>query len=438
MTYEEATAYIESVPKFTSKNEPGNTVELMRRLGRPERAMKIIHVAGTNGKGSVCAFLSSMLTAGGKKTGLFTSPHLVKINERFQIDHEQISDAEFLEAFETVRRVIREMQRDGFHHPAYFEILFAMGMLIFQKRGVEYLVMETGLGGRLDATNTVERPVAVVLTSISLEHTEYLGDTIAQIAWEKAGIIKEGVPVVYDGRCREAEEVILERARAMHAPAVGLHEDMYKILGRTDKSIDFMLNVGYYGHRVFTVPFPADYQAVNASLALLAMNAVDAGGEIPCDLRAEALAASRWPGRMETVLPGVILDGAHNADGVKEFVRTLSQVSAQRVVLLFTAVSDKNYEEMIRTICGTGKLSEAVVTEIQGSRNVPSGRLAEIFRQYTDAPVRAVPDVRQAFAEARSLRRDGLLFCVGSLYLVGEIKGILEEEAGVSAQRGEG
>ena len=204
MTYEEAEAYINSVPKFTSKNKPENTKELICRIGHPERKMKVVHVAGTNGKGSVCAFLSTMLAAGGKRCGLFTSPHLVKINERFQINNIPVSDEIFLRAYDKVMKIVKEMQDDGFYHPAYFELLFAIGMVIFEEEGVEYLVLETGLGGRLDATNIVEHPIVTVITSISLDHTEILGDTIEEIAGEKAGIIKQGVPVVYDETGRKS------------------------------------------------------------------------------------------------------------------------------------------------------------------------------------------------------------------------------------------
>ena len=200
MNYTEAVEYIESTPKFTKKNKPENTAELIRRLGNPERRMRVIHVAGTNGKGSVCAFLASILEKAGKRTGLFTSPHLVEITERFQIDQTSVSHETFTDAFVRVKREIDAMIADGYAHPAYFELLFAAGLLMFEEAGVEYLVLETGLGGRLDATNLVERPIACVLTSISLDHMEYLGDTVAKIAAEKAGIIKEGVPVVYDGR----------------------------------------------------------------------------------------------------------------------------------------------------------------------------------------------------------------------------------------------
>ena len=238
MTYKEAEAYINSVPKFTSKNKPENTMELIRRLGHPERSMKVIHVAGTNGKGSVCAFLSSMLTEGGKRTGLFTSPHLVKINERFQINNEPVSDEIFLNAYERVMKLVEEMQKDGFYHPAYFELLFAIGMVIFEEAQVEYLILETGLGGRLDATNIVEKPVVTVITSISLDHTEILGDTIEEIAGEKAGIIKQNIPIVYDGREKRAEKVILQKAKEQNAKAVPLDEEKLSIQGSTDHSVD--------------------------------------------------------------------------------------------------------------------------------------------------------------------------------------------------------
>ena len=185
MTYQEAVAYIDETPKFTKKNSLEHTRAFLKRLGDPQENMKILHVAGTNGKGSVCSFLASMLKAAGKRTGLFTSPHLVKINERFVVDEEEIGDEEFLEAFHTVMDCVREMREEGYPHPTYFELLFLIGMKIFEKAGVEYLVLETGLGGRLDATNSIAHPLVTVITSISLDHTEILGDTIPKIAAEK-------------------------------------------------------------------------------------------------------------------------------------------------------------------------------------------------------------------------------------------------------------
>lgn len=429
MNYTEAVDYILSVPKFTTKNKPANTVELLERLGRPDRGMKVIHVAGTNGKGSVCAFLSEMLVLAGKRTALFTSPHLVRINERFQINNEPISDELFLESYEKVQEKIDEMVKDGLPHATYFELLYATAMTAFKKADVEYVVLETGLGGRLDATNTIEHPIATVITSISLEHTEILGDTIEKIAWEKAGIIKKGVPVIYDGRNKEAEKVILERAKEQNAPAYALYEDMYEILGNTDKSIDFLMNCGYYERTEVTVPYLAAYQVVNSALALLAMSVIDEKEEIPVALRVEAVGKTRWQGRMETVLPGVILDGAHNADGIREFVRTVQSVQdSYKIVILFSAVAEKNYEKMIETICTGTRLAGVVVTEIKGDRIVAAGELARIFGRYTDAPVFEEPETEKAFQKALSMRGDGLLFCAGSLYLVGEMKQIVEME----------
>lgn len=429
MTYKEAEAYINSVPKFTSKNKPENTMELIRRLGHPERHMKVIHVAGTNGKGSVCAFLSSMLTEGGKRTGLFTSPHLVKINERFQINNEPVSDEIFLDAYERVMKLVEEMQKDGFYHPAYFELLFAIGMVIFEKAQVEYLILETGLGGRLDATNIVEKPVVTVITSISLDHTEILGDTIEEIAGEKAGIIKQGIPIVYDGREKRAEKVILQKAEEENAKAVPLYEEKLSIQGSTDHSVDYLFDESFYQGHVITVPYLAPYQVRNSALALLAMEDIDPQHEIGLETRLQAIRDTRWQGRMETVLPGVIVDGAHNEDGVHEFVRTLRQVgSSRRIVMLFSAVVEKNYEKMVHTICDTGCIQEVVVTEIHGSRIVPAEELAAVFRKFTSVPVTAISSIEEAFDTAMEKKGDGLLFCVGSLYLVGEVKKVIEEK----------
>ena len=429
MTYKEAEVYINSVPKFTSKNKPENTMELIRRLGHPERHMKVIHVAGTNGKGSVCAFLSSMLTEGGKRTGLFTSPHLVKINERFQINNEPVSDEIFLDAYERVMKLVEEMQKDGFYHPAYFELLFAIGMVIFEKAQVEYLILETGLGGRLDATNIVEKPVVTVITSISLDHTEILGDTIEEIAGEKAGIIKQGIPIVYDGREKRAEKVILQKAEEENAKAVPLYEEKLSIQGSTDHSVDYLFDESFYQGHVITVPYLAPYQVRNSALALLAMEEIDPQHEIGLETRLQAIRDTRWQGRMETVLPGVIVDGAHNEDGVHEFVRTLRQVgSSRRIVMLFSAVVEKNYEKMVHTICDTGCIQEVVVTEIHGSRIVPAEELAAVFRKFTSVPVTAISSIEEAFDTAMEKKGDGLLFCVGSLYLVGEVKKVIEEK----------
>ena len=172
MNYEEAVAYIEETPKFTTKNKLEHTKECLRRLGSPEERFNVIHVAGTNGKGSTCAFLTSILREAGYSCGLFTSPHLVTINERFQINEKNIEDDTFLHAFEKVKKLADELVAEGSYHPTYFEFLFLMGMVIFADAGVDYVVLETGLGGKLDATTAVEHPLACVITSISFDHMQ--------------------------------------------------------------------------------------------------------------------------------------------------------------------------------------------------------------------------------------------------------------------------
>lgn len=427
MTYQEAVAYIDETPKFTKKNTLDHTRAFLKRLGDPQEKMKILHVAGTNGKGSVCSFLASMLKAGGKRTGLFTSPHLVKINERFVVDEKDVSDEEFLEAFHTVMDCVEEMKEEGYPHPTYFELLFLIGMKLFERAGVEYLVLETGLGGRLDATNSVAHPLVSVITSISLDHTEYLGDTVAAIAGEKAGIIKEGVPVVYDASCPESAEVIRRRAEELHAPAYPVTPKMYKISKTTKKHIDFSIDSGYYDDIRLSISSVAEYQVKNAAEAVTAIRVIDREGAFTDEVIRKGVEEMRWQGRMETVLPGVIIDGAHNEAGVEEFVKTARRLEADYpVTLLFAAVGDKDYRHMIETICRELRLERVIVTEVGGYRSVDVKVPEELFRQFGAKKVTAIPDVEEAFDEALREQGDGILFCVGSLYLVGNIKSILE------------
>ena len=436
-TYEQANAYIEEIPKFTRKNKASNTIELLRRLGHPEESFPVIHVAGTNGKGSVCAFLAGMLQEAGLRTGLFTSPHLVRINERFQVDRREVSDALFTDVFGEVKQTVDAMVRDGFYHPTYFEFLFVMGMVIFVREKTEVLVMETGLGGRLDATNTVAHPVCSIITSVSLDHMEYLGDTVRQIAAEKAGIIKEGIPVIYDGSDPQAAEVIEQRAAKLHAPAYAVLPSMISITGRSDKGIAFVVKNRYYDFVPVRVTFPAEYQAMNAAVAMTAFRMITVSGDperkipaMPDEQICRAVYRVRWPGRMEEVLPGVFIDGAHNADGITRFLQTARFLKKTgSISLLFAAVADKDYPEMIRRICQETLFSSVVVTRIGESRKVSHEVLASIFRKYTNTPVYAVPDADEAFELALSLKGEGILLCTGSLYLVGEIETWLSSHA---------
>lgn len=431
MNYTGAVDYIETIPKFTVKHPPEHTRELLSRLGNPQEGIKIIHVAGTNGKGSVCAYLNAMLLAGGKKTGLFTSPHLVRINERFQINGEDVSDEQFLDAFLKVEKAAKEYEAEGEGHPSYFETLFLMGMLIFKEAGVEYLVMETGLGGRLDATNVVEKPLACIITSISRDHTEYLGDTLEAIAGEKAGIIKAGVPVIYDASQPGPASVIAAKAKEMGSPAWPMEPSFYEMKTQSREGITFTFAYPGGEKAELAIPYVAKYQMMNASLAFYTMHILQDVHDIPKNVLAEGLSKIKWPCRMEMAAPGVIIDGAHNEDGIAQFVSTAGYFAKENeITILFTAVADKHYHEMIGEICEGIHPSHVVATQIDGSRVVPAEVLAEDFRKAGCTDVCAEPEIGAAYEKALGKKGSGMLFCVGSLYLAGELKAYLAKRNG--------
>ena len=413
------------------KHPPEHTRELLSRLGNPQEGIKIIHVAGTNGKGSVCAYLNAMLLAGGKKTGLFTSPHLVRINERFQINGEDVSDEQFLNAFLKVEKAAKEYEAEGEGHPSYFETLFLMGMLIFKEAGVEYLVMETGLGGRLDATNVVEKPLACISTSISRDHTEYLGDTLEAIAGEKAGIIKAGVPVIYDASQPGPASVIAAKAKEMGSPAWPMEPSFYEMKTQSREGITFTFAYPGGEKAELAIPYVAKYQMMNASLAFYTMHILQDVHDIPKNVLAEGLSKIKWPCRMEMAAPGVIIDGAHNEDGIAQFVSTAGYFAKENeITILFTAVADKHYHEMIGEICEGIHPSHVVATQIDGSRVVPAEVLAEDFRKAGCTDVCAEPEIGAAYEKALGKKGSGMLFCVGSLYLAGELKAYLAKRNG--------
>ncbi|MGN0433592.1 MAG: bifunctional folylpolyglutamate synthase/dihydrofolate synthase [Bilifractor sp.] len=427
MTYDETVDYIESIPKFTTKTFLDHTRRILDRLGHPEEGMKIIHVAGTNGKGSVCAYLNSMLMEGGYKVGLFTSPHLIRINERYQINGETVSDDLFTEAFDKVMAAVKLTMAEGDTHPTYFETLFLMGLLIFREKQVDYTILEVGMGGRLDATNVIRHPLASIITSISLDHTEYLGDTIPEIAFEKAGIIKEGVPVIFDGHDGEASEVIRKRAEELGAPCYELTPAMYHAVRTTKEGVTFDFTPDDTAAVRLRIPQIAEYQMMNASLAFFTMKLLEKVHGIPEEKLATGLSRMKWPCRMETVLPDVIIDGAHNADGIAEFVRTVEHFHKdQEITLLFSCVRDKRYRDMIRELVEGIHPDRVITTRISGSREVSEDELAELFRNDGAVAVFSEPSPERAFDLALALKENGMLFCVGSLYLAGELKAYLD------------
>lgn len=428
-TYEEAAAYIEEIPKFTKKHTLEHTKTFLKRLGNPAADRKIVHVAGTNGKGSVCAYLQAILMAEGKRTGFFTSPHLVSVNERIRVDNIQIDNETFLKVFRKVLKIVRQMVEDGIEHPSYFEFLFGMGMTAFAETDVEYIILETGLGGRLDATNAIDNPALAIITSISLDHTAILGDTIEKIAGEKAGIIKPGVPVFFDGSSKKAAEVIKAKASELGVSCREVTKNAYEIQEVHRKYIAFSRRSAYDKDVIFQVPMCGCYQAMNAELALEASEYLLAGEEIHMDRWKEALAELHWEGRMERVGAHITVDGAHNPGAMEAFVesvKALDESERGEMVLLFSAVSDKKYDQMIEYLCENLDVKAYVVTQIEDERGVPAEELADVFRRYTDRPVYCKERLEDAVRTAMNERGEtGEIYCLGSLYLVGMMKKLL-------------
>ena len=425
MRYEEAVKYILDIPKFTKKNDGDHTRKFLEYLGNPQEGLKVLHVAGTNGKGSVCAYLDGMLRSEGKRTGLFTSPHLVKINERIVLDGEEIPDDRFCEVFERTLTAVKKMEEEGLPHPTFFEFLFGMAMLAFAEGGMEYAVLETGLGGRLDATNAVEQPLVSIITSIGMDHMEYLGDTIGEIASEKAGIIKSGVPVFYAQTSEESDEVIRRKAEELHTFCKKIGKDAYEILGIEDKHIAFSCSNAYYGNTTWKLNNIGAYQPGNAVLAMEVMRYLFGEAGHPQRWR-QVLAELKWTGRMEEILPGVYIDGAHNISAVEAFAESVPQ-NEKGNIILFSAVRDKEYEAMIECLCRRVQADFYVVTLISDRRAAEAGTLGKLFEKYTDRPVVVIESAEEALRYVLSHRGGRTVYCLGSLYLTGMIKSLIQE-----------
>jgi len=427
VTYKEAVEYILQIPKFATKNDLKHTRYFLQLLGAPQENKKIIHVAGTNGKGSVCMYLQEMLRIHGKKVGMFSSPHLVKINERMKVDACPICDEEFLEAFEDVLQVVRNMQKEGIAHPTFFEFLFGMGMLVFDKKKVEYIILETGMGGRLDATNAIEKPILSVITSIGMDHVEILGETIEEIAREKAGILKQEVPAVFLVPNKRAEKVIEEEIKKKGMLFEKVELKLQREWEMKEEELTFFWKSKHYEIEEWSLKGHALYQIENVILALTAFAYIIERNFISEILLRQVLMQAKLSGRMEKVKERVFIDGAHNEPGIAAFVESVEWLEAEKKVILFAAVKEKQCEKMIQRLCAVKSIDVFVVTQMNTIRSESAENLARLFRKYTDKKVIVQSDLKKGFMQVDSDKEDGVAYCVGSLYMIGEIKAFLEE-----------
>lgn len=425
VTYEEACEYILDIPKFAGKHTLADTKEMLGRLTGSRIESKIIHVAGTNGKGSVCAYLQSILRTAGFHVGMFISPHLETMRERILYDGEMIPQESFVKAFELVRE---ESDRQKEKHPSFFEFLFLMGMCYFKEKEPDYIILETGLGGRLDATNCIAKPKLCVITEIGFDHMQYLGNTLVEIAGEKAGIIKSGTPVVYLDKREETSRVIEQTAAMLETTAIAVKKSQIGRPVMRKKSIDFSFSNGYYRYDNLILRTTAAYQTENASVALVAARSLKEE-RIDDEAVRKGLYDAFWPGRMEEILPRVFLDGAHNEDGIEAFLTSVSAVNTEQEkaagkrLLLFGVVADKQYDKMIGRIAASQLFSHIAVTVLASDRSASIDKLKVAWAQYKTADCSFHESAEEAFHYIQSIQKEAdTIYIAGSLYLVGQIK----------------
>lgn len=415
MTYEEALNAIHAVHWQGHKPGLERTRALLSALGDPHKALRFVHVAGTNGKGSTAAMLDSCLRAAGYRTGLFTSPYINRFNERVQVDGVPIPDGDLVRLVERVQPAAAAMADT----PTEFEFITALGMLWFAEQRCDIVVLEVGLGGALDSTNVIDPPECAVITALGLDHVKELGPTLADIAAAKAGIIKPGAPAVSYGGAPEADRVIAAAAHACGAPLTVVDFTRLRLRGAglDGQTFDFDGLAG------LTLPLLAGYQPRNAAVAVTALRALRARGwDIPDEAIRRGLASVRWPGRFELLRrsPPFLLDGSHNAHGMRATADSLrSLFPGQKFVFLVSIMADKDADEMLRLLL---PLAKAFVTVTAPSpRAIPAADLAARIEALGGSaePAASIP---AAVERTAALAAGGPAAALGTLYFSGEVR----------------
>jgi dihydrofolate synthase/folylpolyglutamate synthase len=447
MNYDAAVRYLLSLGRelaaptqaAAAKFDLKNITVLAERLGRPDRAYPSAHIAGTNGKGSTAAFLESVLRHAGFRTGLNTSPHLEKINERICVNGEEISDQAFAEIFARIQILIEELLAAGKlrAHPTYFECVTAMAFEYFARERVEFSVFEVGLGGRLDATNILS-PVVTIITRIDFDHENFLGHSLKEIAGEKAGILKPGVPVVITEQHPEAREVIVARARSLGCPVVEAAQLLRVERESMQNGCVHARVIEVASRTIFEIvpSLPGRFQLQNALNALAAARLLhNRGFQIPDDAITSGIANTVWPGRLEKFqsAPDIYLDGAHNPGAARELAHFLKQnFSGRKIWLIYAALRDKAVDEVAGLLFPP--TAEVIFTSPRTSRAVSAEQLAEIAGHHAPR-FSVIPDAERAFEHALAeAAPEDAIFITGSLYLVGQLRHYWKQRAQVATR----
>ena len=429
---------IQRIWSMTAKKGPiglKRMKRLLELLGSPEKELKFIHVAGTNGKGSVCQFMASMLRAAGYSVGVFTSPHVMEYNERFDIDRQYISDDDFCRIVNYVMSFADKVNDEGFGYFSEFEILTSTALVYFKEQSPDIVILETGIGGKMDMTNVISHPLVSVITQIGFDHVDMLGDTLAEIAEAKAGIIKEGIPVVSESPELEVKKVISDTAKKKNAKFIDAALAKYKINDYSElMSFDFEFSEEPDEVKMDSIKIGliGEHQVRNAITALLAVKSIRDRGLIAIDDSEikQGLENARNMGRFEILRsnPYIVIDGSHNPQGLTAAMATLNELREtifknKRIMTVFGCFADKEYHnmtEILKTGLAKACCNEVIATEPVSPRALKAEELKKLLEDENIA-VTAISDEETAFDRALASGADVLLF-LGSIYLIGDIR----------------
>ncbi|MGA1867572.1 MAG: bifunctional folylpolyglutamate synthase/dihydrofolate synthase [bacterium] len=431
MRYEECINFLYGLQPIGIKFGLSNTITLLSALGSPHNKLRCIHVAGTNGKGSTCAMIASILKTAGFKTGLYTSPHLVDISERIQINGTPISRDELIECVTLIMNAIEEIQfKDTY--PTYFEVLTVCAFYYFASRNVDFAIFETGMGGRLDATNVIEKPLITIITNIELEHKAYLGDTIENIAFEKAGIIKLACPLICGEKKSQAYAVIKKKAAEHNAPLFWVPE-LYHYVIEARSSEGYSITVQRKDRVLATIHLPllGDYQIQNLLLILESVRVLNTfiQKKITEDHLRQGLLHTHWPGRMHIIQrnPYIILDGAHNPPAAQELASSIPKVfSYNTLILIIGILNDKDIGGICTRVVPIADY--LIITSPKFERRAAPEKVRDIIYEHCSfiPHTRICQNLLDALREAQEIASPkDLILVTGSLYVVGEALEIL-------------
>lgn len=424
LSYQEAINYLQQLTKFGFNFGLGRITELMRRIGDPHKKLNVVHIGGTNGKGSTLAMLGAILQSAGYRTGTFTSPHLHSYTERYRINGRKIQPGRVAGLINALRPHLDAMVKEGFEHPTEFEVSTALAFQYFYEEKVDVLLLEVGLGGLIDSTNVVD-PLVAVITNVAMDHMNYLGRTIKEIAAVKAGIIKEGVPAVTASRNKEALAVIEKTCRDKKSSLIQVGRDVtWRVLNTSLRGQRFDVYGTRGIYKNLEIPLIGSHQLVNAATALAVVEVLAGEGwEIPLEAARSGLAKTYWPARLEVVRksPVVLIDGAHNLHGAKSLRQALEQFfPGKRLVLVMGMLGDKERAKVAAELAPLADV--AIITKPSNPRANDWRQLAGEASKYAGRVrvIKSIPAAVQAGLEEAG--PDDLVCITGSLYMVAEAR----------------